>query len=45
MRKLTGRKLLTESLEESIKRFDSDDFYIIKDNLENSLDLLGICRK
>jgi 2-polyprenyl-3-methyl-5-hydroxy-6-metoxy-1,4-benzoquinol methylase len=42
------RKFLSSQEKESIdyiKRYNLNDFYVIEDHLEESLDLLGICKK
>jgi hypothetical protein len=50
--KLMIIKILTKFIKEEkkdkenfFKEYDVNDYYVIKENLEDSLDLLGICKK
>ena len=45
LRKTTRRNQKSKNDGDFLNRYSSKDFYVIRDNVRNSLDLLGICRK
>jgi len=43
--RITGANRKRKNDNESLKKYSLKDFYVIKDNVRDSLDLLGVCRK
>ena len=45
LRKITRRDQKSTNGEDFLNKYVLEDFYVVKNNVRNSLDLLGICRK
>ena len=45
LRKITRRDQKSTNDEDFLNKYGLEDFYVVKDNVRSSLDLLGICRK